>query len=88
MSKAVMKLVTRQVAELMKMKKADDYASDASDSTTDMHVTGNRTNKALARRKAKKSSITTNVSTIVTIGNVTISENHTNLDLHVSAALA
>jgi len=53
MSKAVKKLVTRQFAELAKTKKADDNASDASDSTSDTPVTGNRYNKALAR-KAKK----------------------------------
>ena len=53
MSKAVKNLVTRQVAKLTKTKKADDDASDTSDSTTDTPVTGNRTSKALAR-KAKK----------------------------------
>jgi len=53
MSKAVKKLVTRQVAELAKTKKADDDASDASDFTSDTPVTGNRNNKALAC-KAKK----------------------------------
>jgi hypothetical protein len=50
MSKAVKKLVTRQVAELTKTKKADDDASDASNSTSDTPVTGNRNNKALVRK--------------------------------------
>jgi len=53
MSKAVKKLVTRQVAELTKTKKADDDASDASDSTSDTPVTGNRNNKALVRKTKK-----------------------------------
>jgi hypothetical protein len=49
LSKAVKKLVTCQVAELTKTKKADDNASDASDYTSDTPVTGNCNNKALAR---------------------------------------
>ena len=53
MSKAVKKLVTRQVAELTKTKKADNDASDASDSTSDTPVTGNRNNKALVRKTKK-----------------------------------
>jgi hypothetical protein len=52
-SKAVKKLVTRQVAELTKTKKADDDASDASDSTSDTPVTANRNNKALVGKTKK-----------------------------------
>ena len=54
MSKAVKKLITSQVAELTKTKKADDdEPSDASDSTTNTPVTGNCANKALARKATK-----------------------------------